>query len=193
MGGGKSDSFLDRLLFPVSLSHNETLLTTECSLSNPLINSHHDMLVSNFNILLCAAEDSSDENITAPLVDNNRVKVVWSDEGIEAYQALVLPQLIRLQELWLSSPSKSSTSLILQSTNNVLTACAAQTNKTQRLDQIHSPRSAKTPKAVIKSQKALLKLNKRLKNDVVRGHSNLKTTEATYKTSRHLHRKLERS
>ena len=193
LGGGKSDSFLDKILFSKSVSHFETLQTIECSLSNPLINSHHDLLISKFEILHCAAVDSTDENVTAPLVINNRVKVLWSDDGIEAYQALVLPQLVRLQDLWLSTPSKSSTSLILQSTNNVLTCCAAKTNNTQRLDQNHSPRSTKTPKAVIKSQKALLKLNKQLKKDVIRGHANLETYKANHNRSRNLHRKLERS
>ena len=193
LGGGKSDSFLDRLLFPRSASYFEILQTIECSLSNPLINSHHDMLISKFNVLNCAAEDSTDENATAPLVENNRVKVLWTDDGIDAYQALVIPQLVRLQDLWLSSPSKSSTSLILQSTNNVLVRCAAETNKTQRLDQLYSPRSTKTPKAVIKSQKALLKLNNRLKRDVIRGHPNLEASKSNYNSSRILHRKLERS
>ena len=104
IGNGKSDSFLGKILFSSSACHPEKLQNIECSLLNPLINSHHDLLISSFVIPDEAVEASTDENVVAPLIDNNRVKVTWSEDGIERYQSLVVPQLSRLRELWLSSP-----------------------------------------------------------------------------------------
>jgi hypothetical protein len=193
VGNGKSDSFLDKILFSSSALKPETLQTIECGQTNPLVDSHHDLLVSSFEIPDEANEDSTDVKVTAPVIENKRVKVIWSDAGIQEYQSLVLPHLSRLQELWLSSPSKSCTGLLLQSTYNVLNACAALTNKTIPLDQNSVPRPVKTPKAVIKSQKALLKQNRKLRQDLDAGKTNMAEPKATYNASRILHRKLERS
>ena len=134
VGDGKSDSFLDRILFSGSAAHQEVLRTIECCLTNPLLKSHHDLLVSEFFIPDEEIEDSTDDNIVAPTIPNSRVKVIWSDDGIEEYQALVIPQLARIQEQWLSSPSRTTVSLLLESTNNVLISCAAVTNRTIRLN-----------------------------------------------------------
>ena len=155
MGNGKSDSFLDKILFSSSACLPEKLETIECSLLNPLINSHHDLLISSFVIPDEAPEASTDENVVAPLIDNNRVKVIWSEDGIERYQSLVVPQLSRLRELWLSSPSKSSTSLLLQSTNNVLNTCASLTNRTVPLDQKAGTRSTTKHQSLLSSLRKL--------------------------------------
>ena len=135
VGYGKSDSYLDKILFSGSVEHQETLKHTECSLSNPLVNSHHDLLVSEIVIPDIETEDTTTaENIVAPTIENNRVKVIWSDDGKRQYQDLVAPHLSRLQELWLSSSSRTSISLLLESTNNLLIYCAAKSNRTVALN-----------------------------------------------------------
>ena len=48
----------------------------------------------------------------APRIRNNRVKTFWSDEGIESYQVMLEPHLLRLQQLWLDTPTKSCLSLL---------------------------------------------------------------------------------
>ena len=193
VGNGKSDSYLDKILFTSTALKAETLQTIECGQTNPLVDSHHDLLVSCFEIPDEARDDSTDGKVTAPVIENKRVKVIWSDAGIQEYQSLVLPHLSRLQELWLSSPTRTSTSLLLQSTYNVLNDCAALTNKTIPLDQNSAPRPVKTPKAVIKSQKSLLKQNRELRRDIENGRVNIAERKASYNASRILHRKLERS
>jgi hypothetical protein len=45
-----------------------------------------------------AVEASADENVVAAVIDNNRVKVIWSED--ECYQSSVMPQLYRLRELY---------------------------------------------------------------------------------------------
>ena len=155
LGNGLSDSFLDKLLYSESVQDHEILIDIHCKLSDPLIGSHHDMIISSWSVPEKREHVSSAENIVAPKVDNNRQKVIWSDDGIEEYQKLVVPHLARLQELWLQSPSRTPISLLLESTNSALVSSAAASNKTITLDgsQNFSP-SRKTPRPVLVSQKS---------------------------------------
>ena len=75
----------------------------------------------------------------------------------------------------------------------MLNTCASLTNRTVPLDQKAGPRSTKTPKLVIKSQKALLKQHRRFNKDLKNGKNNLAESKAALNRSRSLHRKLERS
>ena len=124
---------------------------------------------------------------------NDRVKVLWSDEGIEEYQRLVLPHLSRLQELWLPSPSRSSSSLLLDSTNNLLASCASLSNRTIALDGSQPcQQKSKTPKAVKLSQNKLLKQSKMIKRAVAENSFDIRRLKDEYNRARILHRKLER-
>ena len=82
-GGGSSDSFLDRILFSDTATHGEVISSIECKLTNPLVNSHHDIIFSDFFIQVVATTSESSENIVAPKVVNERLKVLWSDPGIK--------------------------------------------------------------------------------------------------------------
>ena len=85
LGNGRSDSFLDRILFSDNAHKHETVSHIECKLENPLNDSHHDLIISSWHFLNESTEISTDENIEAPLVDNKRVKVLWTDHGIDMY------------------------------------------------------------------------------------------------------------
>ena len=132
-----------RCLFPTPLIiiffHSSNLLYPEqiqdiiCKLEDPLIDSHHDMIISTWTLENAPATQPSSDNITAPKIDNHRHKVLWTNSGIEEFQDLVLPHLKRIQDLWLSSPSRSSLSMLLDSTSTILTSCASLTNKTSTL------------------------------------------------------------
>ena len=193
LGSGLSDSFLDKLLYSESVIDREILIDIHCKLSDPLIESHHDMIISSWSVPEKKEHLSSDENIVAPKVVNNRQKVVWSDTGIEEYQKLVVPHLARLQELWLQTPSRTSISLLLESTNSVLTSSAAATNKTIALDgsQNFLP-SRKTPRTVLLSQKSLLKKHRLVRNAATNGSPDYASLKEEYNRARILHRKLER-
>ena len=151
------------------------------------------MIISSWFLPILTDTPTKTENVVAPKVTNNRVKVLWSDEGIEEYQLLVLPHLTRLQELWLPSPSRSSSSLLLESTNNLFTTSAALCNRTISLDgsQSFQPKS-KTPKAVKRSQNQLLKKSKLIKKAVAENSTDITKLKEDYNKARIQHRKLER-
>ena len=91
-------------------------------MSDPAVDSHHDLIVSNWSLPDLPPQEPSDDNVVAPRVPNTRSKVLWSDSGVENFQQYVVPELERIQQLWLTSSeiSKSSLSLLLEATNNIL-------------------------------------------------------------------------
>ena len=147
IGNGNSDSNLDKLLFTNSNSINESIKAICCKLETPLVDSHHDLIVSTFKLQKLAQKVTNDENIEAPRVENLRMKVFWSDQGIEAYQAMITPELERIQTLWSSScsSSKTSFSMLCESTNKILSTCAEATNKTVKLSQKFKTKSKSIP------------------------------------------------
>ena len=101
----------------------------------------------------------------APKLENLCVRVIWTDKGIGNFQRYVVPELQRIQTLWLftSINSKTTHSLLLSSTNNILSSSAKLTNKTIPLNQNVAPRSRKTPVPIRQSANHLLKVHKELK------------------------------
>ena len=195
VGNGLSDSFLERILFSRSLAQHEILLNIHCKQTEPLIASHHDLLVSSWSIPHVAIQEVPTNNTVAPMIENKRVRVVWSDEGVEEYQKLVAPHISRIQELWLSTLSRTSVSLLLQSTNNIFTSFASHTNKTFPLDGSCKPRSHSTQRTVRLSQNALKKQNKHLRKateECVNNNTDINSLKEEYNKSRIQHRKLER-
>ena len=190
---GESASFLDRILFSSNI-HPELLKNIHCKLSEPFINSHHDMIISSWSVPHTSVQDSSEDNIVAPKVINKRLKVVWCDAGVEEYQRIVAPHLSRLQNLWLTSPTRSQLSLLLEATNNLLSASAARTNKTISLDgSSKSKRKNFTPRPIRISQNALLKKYKHFQKVLKSGDtSKIASIKKDYNKARDLHRKLER-
>ena len=129
VGAGASDSNLDKILYSMN-AYPEEVYQILCSNDDPLIDSHHDIILSCVNI---PSSDSclSDKCTTfaAPRLTNNLHNIHWSDSGIEAYQKLVAPHLQRLQKVSLHSSSKTCVELLLASTNSLLTDCAKISNK----------------------------------------------------------------
>lgn len=193
LGNGQSDSYLDKLLYPKAALYPEVLLDIHCKLSNPLINSHHDMIFSSWSLPHVEEEDWSENNVVAPKIKNTRLKIIWSDDGVQEYQKLVEPHLSRLQELWLSPPSRNSIKLLLESTNSVLISSAALTNKTIPLNGTSSKKnSSKTPRHIKLSQNKLKKLYKNLQREAALNSPHLASLKEEYNKARSMHRKLER-
>ena len=93
IGGGASDAQLDLLLYS---GPPESLTTIVCSLSNPLVNSHHDLILSSFPLKFKPVEPESAGLIQAPKLNNTRVKIRWDDAGMDRYKLLVSQSLARL-------------------------------------------------------------------------------------------------
>ena len=95
---------------------------------NSNIDSHHDLIISTISLPFVEHENTT-YNEKAPKIDNTRIKILWSEDGIEQYQKLVSPVLSSLRDSWLDISSSSSISILLQSTNEVLSTAAKATNK----------------------------------------------------------------
>ena len=193
-GDGARDSCLDKIIFSRNIVHPEVIDNIICKLNNPLIESLHDMILSTWTLIDAPLENNTIKNITAPKIENSRHKVAWTDLGIAAFQDLVLPHLERLQSLWLSSPTKSSMSLLLESTARVFTTCASLTNKTVSLASPPDLLARKTPRLLRQSARQLLNKSRRvkyLKNEAV-DPALLEAAHDDFKTSRIAHRRLVR-
>ena len=194
-GNGASDSCLDYLLYCKESPSPEKLIRIHCKLDNPLIESHHDVLVSSIE-LLRRPQAQSDEsgNISAPKVLNNRSKVIWSESGIHQYRESVTPKLLLIQQLWLNSPSasRSLVSLCLQSTYRAMTECANSANKAVHLGRQHTAKSSFIPLAIRQSQNQLLKSHKRMKH-YTGNDSGYALLSEELKAAKAQHRKLLRT
>ena len=163
-GNGESDSDLDKLFGSNILEYPEIIMKIHCKKDDPTIDSHHDLIVSQFNLPKSEITLPDSQNITAPKVINDRTKVFWTSEGVEHYQHIVAPELHRINQLWLQKTceSISSVSLLFESTNKILTKSANIANKTVKLDSKVQLRSKKTPPAIRKSARQLLSKHREL-------------------------------
>ena len=126
-GEGVSDSQLNVLLYSSPKSQPESLKYVVCSLDNPLVQSHQDVRISSFPLPRCSVNPSSG-NITAPRMCNDRVKIKWKDENIDAYKSLVSPSLSSLRERWAGCSGPASACILLAATNETLSLAAQSTN-----------------------------------------------------------------
>ena len=193
LGNGTSDSHLDRIFHSHGLPIPEKLSMIHCKLNNPLIESHHDLLVS--KVQLPHAELGAHQgNVHAPRIENHRTKIKWTDAGIKAYNEAVTPLLKKVQDVWLSHPhpSRSVISLCLQSTHRVLVETACATNKTVHLGIPPSPKPSFMSAKIRKSQNLLLRNQKEITRlEGLHCEVNyLKKKQAIHRTS---HRKLIRA
>ena len=161
IGNGQFDSDLDIVLFSNLPGCSETLSEVICKNTNPLIDSHHDIVVSSFSLPPAPPPLPPTDNIVAPRIHNNRQKVTWSTEGIVDYSAAVSGELTRLLDTWgaASSSSPACMSLLLSSTYNVMNKAAAATNKVTQLG-VKKPPKVKKPFIITKLQRIVLKAHK---------------------------------
>ena len=87
-GDGLSDSSIDVLL-ESSLSSTESVKEILCSKAESNIDSHHDIIVSMLSISIPSSnEDILAKPTEAPRIENNRTKIIWSEEGIVQFVQL---------------------------------------------------------------------------------------------------------
>ena len=196
LGHGTSDSEIDVLLFSAQAGVNEKLVEIVCKQENPLVDSHHDLLVSVSTIpsAPCTSPDTS-KNVIAPLLANTRHKIKWSQDSVAAYEALVSCHLPRIREHWYDPSSEKSMSILLEVTNMILSQAAIALNKSISLSPRKLSRSLKLPPAIIKSNKRLVRISRRLRNQIndQRYTSDIvHQTREKYQSLKKLHRRLVR-
>ena len=165
VGQGLHDAQLDVLLHQ---SHfpPEKLTGIICKLRHPLVDSAHDIILSTCPLKHQASVPlDSSENIVAEKIENNRVKIKWDENNTPLYQELIGHNLERLRNVWFDNTSSSSVSILLQSTNDVLSTCAVASNKSTKLGKTFLPKPHIFP-AVQASQSKVLRLSKHLASSI---------------------------
>ena len=155
VGQGLFDSNIDVILHPKSLPNYETLLAIICKFDDYMVDSHHDIILTNVALPISVEEHSEANLLKAPRIDNNRVKIVWSDDKIEDYQMEISDRLSSLRQRWLLSPTRTSVSILLDMTNIVLNDGAKSCFKFVKLNEKKPFTKPKLPREILQAQSAL--------------------------------------
>ena len=162
VGKGMSDSELDVLIYKIP--SEEQLLKVYCIHENPLMTSHHDALMSCFFLPVVQHTPKIDDLPRAPRVNNQRIRIHWSENGIKNFSDLIGPQLERLRRLWLNSNSKTSTDIMIHSTNDLLNSYAKRTNTYKNLTLTSLKSAPKRPYQLTRSECRLRKSHRLMRS-----------------------------
>ena len=154
LGEGLFDSEIDVILHNGENSSAEVLQNIFCKSECPWIESHHDAIVSSFNLPKKATEIHP-THCQAPTVPNVRKKVNWSDESLDDYKELLGDNLANLRKRWLQPSSKTCVSVLLQTTSEILCLAAESTNSTINLSERKPAKSVKVPAVITRSLKRI--------------------------------------
>ena len=160
LGGGAFDSSIDVILHSKCDELKESVTYIYCKQEHSEIDSHHDAIVSSVTLPVSPQSQPPTDLLTAPKLELMRSKILWSDAGIDNYQKMVSEELSDLRRRWLDPLSKSSLSVLLASTNSLLSRCAMATNQHVDLTAKVSARSEKKPIKIRKSENILRRLYK---------------------------------
>ena len=194
MGEGISDSDLDILLYSNHENVYEQLAHLRCGQVDQLVDSHHDVLISTCNIPYTLSDVLPQPLNSAPRIENNRHKIIWSEKGAAEYKTIISNLLPGLRSRWLLPSSQASTSVLLKSTNALLTLAALRSNKAVSLASPISKKSERLPKETRKSGNALSKLNSEYRNLLHSKASEMRISliKTRLKYLKNKHRKLVR-
>ena len=191
-GAGRSDSNIDVLLFS-KFSHDgtpspgtENLEAIICSKEHDCLNSHHDAIISRVS-LNHTDPPSNNSRPDVPTLQNERHKIVWSDDTLHQYQQLIQPVLLDLQDTWVNSSSPSSIAILLQQTNNVLTSAAKATQKVVYLKKSDKIKTKPVPKLLIEASAAHAATHvelKRVSTNPMSTKSDIETAKLAHSASR---------
>ena len=162
-GEGASDSQLDVLLSSALPQKAESLDNIVCGQLNPLITSHHDLILSTFKCSLSPFFPPP-QAVTAPRVEITRTRVCWEKEGQEQYEALLSSSLPILRESLCSPPSEALTSILLQCTNFALSRASEISFKTTQLSKVPRRKEIHVDRGVREAQKSALQASRLLQN-----------------------------
>ena len=134
IGDGKFDSQLDQILSTGSQTRPESLKAIVCKLSNTLVQSHHDIIVTVLPLPIVEFHEP-EAVVLAPKIKNDRVRIIWEDENIDLYQSLISSNLSSIRDRWADASSPSCISILLSSTNDALSSAAKASNKFVKLSK----------------------------------------------------------
>ena len=196
VGNGASDSSIDVILHQHSARTkiSENIICIICSKTDDRVDSKHDIIVSQFSLPFIG-KPSQDPVETPPQIPNTKHKIVWSDEGILDYRDLISDTLLNIQENWKNPPSSISFSMLLQCTNEALTAAAKLSNKVIDLSKENPPAKFFTPpevSAAAKEKKAAHAVLQAVSSDPSSTSLQHTTAKKQFCDARKLHRQAWR-
>ena len=147
VGDGLYDSNIDIILH-TGMQVCETVTEIVCKNQHPEISSHHDIILSKFNLPYQPSPTPQSGLKVAPRTAYLRSKILWTDEGKDLYRNIVTSQLQELRMTWLDSNSKANISVLLDCTNTVLNIAAITTNPSKSLDERGNEKALKTPHVI---------------------------------------------
>ena len=176
-GEGNYDSNIDILLHSDMDSVSENISLIKCKLENPEILSHHDIILSNFTIPISPPlSNPTQQLVIAPRVTMERTKIFWAEDSLQQYQDYLTSNLESLRQTWQDPNSKSSTRVLLNSTNALLSLSAEASNKTSVLNCERPLKPQKTPRGILKAKYNLNNCHKKFKT----AHPTIKDNAKTY-------------
>ena len=162
VGDGAFDSEIDVILFYSPLGNaSEHLEKIVCKLESPFVNSQHDVIISTCQLPQAPLIPPHHDLLKAPRIPNQRIKILWDEEGIQEYESLVGSNLADIRKLWGNSSSRSSISILLSSTYSSLSFAARSTNKFVDLSSSKSPKPT-VSREIRSLERAVQKANKLL-------------------------------
>ena len=190
LGGGAFDSNIDILAHSKESLHKESVSTIFCKHDYPEIDSHHDPILSSVLIPVSEPTDHQTHLQTAPSLKHPRFKIIWSEDGIAKYQEEVASKLAEIRIKWLNPLSKTSLSILLSRTNDILSKTAISTNRSVNLNKVQNLKSKKKSQQIKNSETLLRKANKNLtiaaaNNDTTKIHALQKALKQAHKTHRY--------
>ena len=182
LGAGAFDSNIDVILHSKDAPNEETITAIYCKNEHPEIDSHHDIIMSSVILPVTELQPPSNVLITAPRLHHQRYRILWSPQGISAYQEDVAEKLSQVRLDWLNPLSKTSMSILLARTNEIISTAARAANKFIKLDTPTQIKSEKKPIEIKNSETILRNI-----------HGDPGATKSDLQTARRQHRTLVRS
>ena len=158
LGEGIFDSNIDIIAHSEHISISESIISIFCKHEYPEIDSHHDIIISSVSLPSVPKLDFAQPDLVkAPRIELDRNKILWSKEGIKEFQATVAD----ICQRWLNPTSRTSLSILISCTNDILQKVAIATNYSVSLRERKLVKSEKIPKSVKISANRLKQLSKK--------------------------------
>ena len=148
------------------------------------MSSHHDALLSSFSIPYTKDNPSAPNAscISAPKLELQLRKIIWSSDGILKYENKVKYVLKSIRDRWLHPDSLYSMSILLKMTSVVLDNAASSTNKFKDLMTPLPSKSKRIPRNILTAKRKLRRLNTKATNSPLHQHK-LREAKFAYKAA----------
>ena len=190
VGQGAFDSSIDVILHSNSAPNQEEITKVLCQNIYPEIDSLHDAIVSRVSLPCEPLPDQQILLLPAPKIVHNRHRICCNDDKFPDYQDKVVTHLERIRKEWLIPTSSLSVSVLLDTTNQILSQAARDTNYHVPLMIAPKPKYLKPSKDLQEARRNLRAAHKVLKKSKSNYGDNLVEKETVFKKARQVYRHL---